>query len=446
MIGKSETYLYKIQEYNADSIGALLEDELFSIIKPADKVIIKPNWVNHSHLDKPDDWDYVITHPDVITAVIIKVLKFLNENGEITICDSPEGETDFARLLSLYPVDLWKEKAHEKGVKLSILDLRDFCWKKSDGIIVDRTRLPGDPAGNVDVNLQGRKSEFLNHQKSPRGYYGADFNMTETNKAHDGFNNLYRVSKTVIEADVFINIPKLKTHKKGGITCCLKNLVGINTYKNYLPHHSEGSVKEKGDQFPGENINSKIEGPLMAFLKQNLLQNTTIAKWFKPFKKMGRLIFGDTNKVIRSGNWYGNDTIWRMILDLNKVLFYAGTDGAMRPSDFIQAKKYIGIVDGILGGQGNGPLYPDPIQAGFLITGSNPVSIDVVCARVMGFDPAKIPAIKNAFAIKEYPICDFAEEDIIIHFKSGQYTLKDFPAENIVHFEPHYGWKGHIEY
>jgi uncharacterized protein (DUF362 family) len=445
MVENNEVYLYKIDEYNADSISEKLKDELFSVINPADKVIIKPNWVNHCHLDRPDDWDYVITHPDVITAVITKVLQFLGKEGEIVICDSPEGETDFARLLSRYPLDLWKEKAHAKGVRLSLLDLRDFCWKKNDGIIVNRTRLPGDPAGNVDVNLRGERSEFYNHTKSPRGYYGADFNMAETNQAHDGFNNLYRVSKTVIEADVFINIPKMKTHKKGGITCCLKNLVGINTYKNFLPHHSEGSVQEHGDQFQDENINSKIEGPLMAFLKQNLLQNTTIAKLFKPFKKAGRLIFGDTNRVIRSGNWYGNDTVWRMILDLNKVLFYAETDGAIHPSRFIQRKKYIGIVDGIIGGQGNGPLYPDPVKAGFIIAGSNPVSIDAVCAKAMGFDPFKIPAIRNAFAIRHYPICDFTAEDIVIHFQSEKFALQDFPTETIVYFEPHYGWKGHIE-
>jgi hypothetical protein len=42
-------------------------------------------------------------------------------------------------------------------------------------------------------------------------------------------------------------------------------------------------------------------------------------------------ILGETGKVIRSGNWHGNDTIWRMILDLNKILLYGNPDGTMRP-------------------------------------------------------------------------------------------------------------------
>ena len=32
------------------------------------------------------------------------------------------------------------------------------------------------------------------------------------------------------------SLPKLKTHKKAGITCALKNLIGINGNKEYLPH------------------------------------------------------------------------------------------------------------------------------------------------------------------------------------------------------------------
>jgi uncharacterized protein (DUF362 family) len=445
MIQNKNVFVYKINEYDVNAILSLLNDDLFTVINPSDKVVIKPNWVHQSHLDKPNDWTYVITHPDIITAVIYKVLSILNQTGEIVICDAPEGETDFEKLLSHYPVDLWKEKAQVNGVKLSIIDLRDFLWKKKDGIIIDRYKLPGDPLGNIEANLTDDKSEFYLHQKSDRGYYGADFNMTETNQAHDGYNNRYRVSKTVIDADVFINIPKLKTHKKGGITCCLKNLVGINTYKNFLPHHSEGSISEQGDQFPYENLNSRVEGPLMSFLKQNLLQNVFLARIFQPVKKLGRFIFGDTDTTIRSGNWYGNDTLWRMVLDLNKVLFYSETDGSMRIPNITNAKKYIGIVDGILGGQGNGPLYPNPVQSGFLIAGSNPVSIDATCARIIGFDPLKIPSIKNSFAIMNYPLADFSLDDIEIQFHSEQYKIMNFPKGQVVHYEPHFGWKGHIE-
>jgi len=237
-----------------------------------------------------------------------------------------------------------------KGVELQIIDLREDEWINEGDVTVSRKKLVGDPKGSTEVNLVSDLSEFHNHIKSKRGYYGADYNIKEVNKAHDGYNNLYRVSRSIIEANVFINIPKLKTHKKAGITCCLKNLVGINTYKNYLPHHSEGGPEDLGDQFPTNKIKTKIEGPVMAFIKQYVIQNTMMARIFKPFKRWSKNIFGDTNNTIRSGNWYGNDTVWRMILDLNKVLFYANYDGTIREDNWINTKNYIGIVDAILAG------------------------------------------------------------------------------------------------
>lgn len=55
-------------------------------------------------------------------------------------------------------------------------------------------------------------------------------------------------------ADVFINLPKMKVHKKTGVTLSLKNLVGINADKNWLPHYSGGSPRNGGDQFSNINI------------------------------------------------------------------------------------------------------------------------------------------------------------------------------------------------
>lgn len=442
---QNEVIVTKISDYNVNDIYGNLPNEVFSTIKPSDKVVIKPNWVRHSHLNREGDWDYVITHPSIITAVILKVLNYLGENGKIIICDSPSTDTDFQKLISYYPIKLWMSKAKEKNVTIQIIDLRDNIFKMKDGLVIERRKILGDPRGSVEVNLKGEKSEFIHHKKSERGYYGADFNLIETNQAHNGFDNKYRVSRTVIEADLFINIPKLKTHKKGGITCCLKNLVGINTYKNFLPHHTEGSPMNHGDQFPKENINSRIEGPILALLKQHMLQNTIVANVFIPLKKIARTVFGDTEKVIRSGNWHGNDTLWRMVLDLNKVLYYANSDGTMKESNKINAKRYIGVVDGIIGGEGNGPLNPEPINSGFLIVGTNPVAIDSASAKLIGFNPENIPSIKRSFEINNYKICDFKLQDIIIFYKGSKYMLNNFPKDEIVKYKPHFGWIGHIE-
>lgn len=435
----------KCSIYDDKIIQSALPDDLFDQIYPGDKVVIKPNWVLESHKKRKEDWNYVITHPTVITAVIKKVIKKLQHSGKISIIDGPMTETCFNELIAHFPEFYWKELAQKNNIELEIIDLRDYEWVMKNGVIVERKSLPGDPRGKVLADLFGKASEFWGHKKSQRGYYGADYDRTETNCAHDGYRNLYSVSRTVIESDIFINIPKLKTHAKAGITCCLKNLVGINTYKNYLPHHSEGSPDEGGDQFQTTNLSVRLEGPLMSFIKQYILTKSNIARIVSPLKQVALRILGDSGTVIRNGSWYGNDTVWRMILDLNKILFHLDTNGNMTEHQLFKKKRYIGVVDAVLAGEGDGPLSPDPIRMGYIICGINPVAIDFVCSYLMGFDPMEIKSIKKAFEIREYKLCDFDYNQIIAILNGTEYRIGKLPKESIVPFKPHFGWCGRIE-
>jgi hypothetical protein len=331
------------------------------------------------------------------------------------------------------------------GVCLEVVDLRDYEWETHKDVIVKRKKLKGDPKGKVKFNLISTSSEFSGHKPSRHGYYGADYDNHETNEAHNGDNNFYSVSRSVVECDVFINLPKLKTHRKAGITACLKNLVGINTYKNYLPHYSEGGPVDGGDQFPADRLKSRLEGSLTTAVKKHIFNNPYLAKRLSRVNDLGKRIFGKTGRVIRSGNWHGNDTIWRMILDLNKILFYGNPDGTMREDAWPSAKKYIGIVDAVLAGEGFGPLEPDPVEMGYLICGTNPVAIDSVCAALMGFDYSRIPSIANAFRVTHFNFCPFRPEDIEILIDGAVYAMETIPEEFIFSFEASLGWKGQIE-
>ena len=62
--------------------------------------------------------------------------------------------------------------------------------------------------------------------------------------------------------------------------------------------------------------------------------------------------------------------------------------GVVRPS--------IVIVDGIVGMEGDGPIKGDPVQAGHLVFGTDPVATDVVTARAMGLDPTRIEYLTEA--------------------------------------------------
>ncbi len=437
--------------YNLNSVRSgiafILESLGFKdMIYPNDTVAIKPNWIRQSHQNDPREWASLITHPVVITSVLEYVLSLLHGSGRVIITDGPQTDSSWDMIMARMKPELWKSMGKRAGVDVEIIDLREHEWVLKSGFVTERKELPGDPLGHTVVDL-GRKSEFLGHRVSSMGYYGADYNRQETNDVHNGECNKYRVSRSVIEADVFINLPKLKTHKKAGITCSLKNLVGINTYKNWLPHYTIGTPEQNGDQFPFSNPRSKAEIHLMSRLKKLLHSKPYLNRVLAPYAGVGKKLFGDTDKTIRSGNWYGNDTIWRTVLDLNKILYYANANGSLREPSKSNAKRYFTIVDGIISGEGNGPSSPERVESGVLIGASNPVAADCACARIMGFDYRRIPVLYRALDIKNLPLVDFEYGDIEIISNDQGFCglLEKLACKKMFAFKPPFGWKDHIE-
>ena len=55
-----------------------------------------------------------------------------------------------------------------------------------------------------------------------------------------------------------INLAKPKIHRKAGIIGDMKNLVGINGSKDWLPHHKRGSKFDGGDEYLSHNLFKEI--------------------------------------------------------------------------------------------------------------------------------------------------------------------------------------------
>jgi len=53
-------------------------------------------------------------------------------------------------------------------------------------------------------------------------------------------------------------------------------------------------------------------------------------------------------------------------------------------------RPHFTIVDAVIAMEGDGPIMGRPRQTGFLVMGQDLVSVDATCARLIGFDPAKI--------------------------------------------------------
>jgi uncharacterized protein (DUF362 family) len=414
-------------------------------ICPGDWVVIKPNLVKESKDNDPSQWECVVTSPTLIGLVCNHVCRRLEGKGRVTICDAPQTDSSFrkiAQLLDLEGIAARCRKEHR--IEVEILDLRNEEWVNEAGIITRRNKLRGDYRGTVAFNLADQ-SLFFGSQGEGR-YYGADYDKSVVNGHHHGKIHEYLICATPILADVFINLPKLKTHKKTGVSLSLKNLVGINADKNWLPHYTEGSPRNAGDQFPDMGVNQILEQRAVDLARRLALSLHGIGpKISQRLRRAGTAAFGAGDKVIRSGNWHGNDTTWRMVLDLNRCLLYGNPDGTLRRDN---PKRYYTLIDGIVGMDGMGPMQGDPVRSGVVIGGTDPVAVDMVAARVMGFDWRKIPLIREGFSIGAMPITSSTptEVNVVSDVPDWNGTFLDVEKREFFTYRPHFGWAGHIEY
>lgn len=442
----AENAVYAAVREALHALGGAPDNPLGWLVRPGDSVVLKPNFIREAHETRPHEWQQVITHGAVIRAVCDYVLLALQGRGRVTICDAPQTDSSFDKMChvtGMYELVAWYRRW--SPVPVELVDLRAEEWQSTDGVVYKRQTLPGDPRGYVAVNV-GRHSYF--YGVNPRlGFYGADYDTDETQRHHHDDVHEYLLSRTVMDADVLINLPKLKTHKKTGITCALKNLVGMNGDKNWLPHYMLGAPEEGGDQFPARTVKAQSERVLMSWFKRRVFAAPPwLARALVPLKRIGRAVFGDTQHIVRSGNWHGNDTTWRMTLDLNTCWFYF--DPAAQALDMTRgARRYVTLVDGIIAGEGNGPMAPDAKPCGVIIAGINPVSVDTVCAWLMGFDPAKLRLLTGAHGRAVCPLAACAAHEIMVSSNDARWhgALGTLDPASTFRFTPHFGWRGAIE-
>jgi uncharacterized protein (DUF362 family) len=131
---------------------------------------------------------------------------------------------------------------------------------------------------------------------------------------------------------------------------------------------------------------------------------------------------------------------------LNKIVKYADAYGIMHDTP---QRHYFALIDGIVGGEGEGPMAPDPKPCGVLISGCDPVCIDAVMATLMGFDFQKIPSINQGFTVQSnsYPLTDIEPENIVLVANSNVWNkgIFAFRKSDTLRYRPHFGWQGHIE-
>jgi len=419
---------------------------LADLIHPGESVLLKPNMVHQRHPRDPQGWRCVITHGSIIRAVADYVWKAIGPQGKIILADAPQSDASFSQMADLLGLDDLRDFYRAHNLNFEIIDLRREEWTTRENVILERRQLPSNAYGEIAFDL-GQRSEFANHPGAGR-YYGADYDAGVVNAHHGGGRHEYLVAGCATGCDVIFSLPKLKTHKKAGVTASLKNLVGINADKNWLPHHTEGAPASGGDEHPSPGLLHRTErGVASALRRLSLSFPGAGPRILRLARHVGRPVFGDTEQVIRSGNWWGNDTVWRMCLDLNKIISYGNIDGSFRPASPQNRKRHFVLVDGILAGEGSGPMNPDPFPSGILLFGLHPPSVDAACAYLMGFDPDRVPIVRQAFRCRDLPLAEHHWRDIVVTSNHAAWNrlLNSIDEDETFHFEPHFAWKGSIE-
>jgi hypothetical protein len=139
-----------------------------------------------------------------------------------------------------------------------------------------------------------------------------------------------------------------------------------------------------------------------------------------------------------------------MCLDLNRALYYSDARGehfdAAAP-----VRRVLTVLDGIVAGDGEGPLAPDDRPLGVVLASLDPVALDLAAIRLMGFDAERIPKVREALRGGPLPITAARGPQDVAVFEAASDGAppRELGLDALVPdgagFRPHPGWSGHVE-
>jgi uncharacterized protein (DUF362 family) len=414
---------------------------LRQLVRPGDQVLIKPNLVMHTNR-RGYDPRCVVTHGSIVRAMLDYVCVALKGEGKVIVGDAPLQKADMGQVLRVTGLDgVLDFYDRQPGVEVEFADFRLERAITEGTMVLKRENLAGSMEGYCAVDL-GKRSFFDEISNSFERYRVTDYDMREMTAHHNDQVNEYLIPRTVLQSDVVLNLPKLKTHRKVGLTASLKNMVGINGVKDWLPHHSCGSREEGGDEYLYPSWRKRLDTSLDERV------DMVSCRWEKYAYRLGRLLLRLSARAIpypdpyMEGSWWGNDTLWRTVLDLNQILFYADREGCI--TDDIQ-RRYLSLVDSVMAGEGEGPLEPTPRMCGLIVAGRNPVLVDGVCARAIGFDPQKIKVIWRGMSDHHLVPFPRGQAAQVVSNEERWEHVQQWQRGDGLAFEPSRGWLGYIE-
>jgi len=451
-VSKEKNHVYEMVrncfiglKLDVDNFNTKTWNPLGDIINQGDIVLIKPNWVMHYNKNNrifENSLECLITHPSVLRAVTDYCLIALNGTGKIIIGDAPMQGCDLDKLIEISGYKEVFNFYNQHYIDINPIDFREYAAIFNKNKVIIAKNHNANEA--IEVEL-GKASKLESENSTKKRYKVSDYDDKITNTYHSNSKNTYVISKDVLSADVVINLPKPKTHRLAGITGSLKNFVGITYNKASLPHRTCGSKEHGGDEYLFESNVKKLIGKVLD--KKIIYENNSKYKKALALRYIYGVLYYYMKFFCKDkyliGSWYGNDTIWRTVYDLNNILLYADKNGILQEK---KQRRIFNIADMIISGERNGPVGPEPKKLGILIAGYDAVMMDRLICEIMGFDYTKVPSVLNT--INDLKLTEKNSADYSFHSNMVEYNEKkidelQFPKK--WRFKPHDSWVGFIE-
>lgn len=417
-------------------LGSKEWNPLACVVPPGARIVLKPNWVRHP-VPTREDGESLVTHTHVLDALLAYLTKV--PDCQVVIGDAPIQGCDFDNLLAANGIPDLVARYARWFAKLEVVDFR----KTVLGRVGEDGRIRRDCRSDEHFVLfdLGTQSLLEDVTTTEPRFRVTVYNPDHLARTHGPGRHQYLVAREVLEADVVFNLPKLKTHKKACLTGALKNMVGINGHKEFLPHHRRGGSAEGGDCYPGKSrLKALAERLLDAGNRTENIRKMKLASLVAAgLLRLNQALGGDDNL---EGSWFGNDTVWRMCLDLQRILYYGKTDGTLASTP---QRTVVTITDAIIAGQGEGPLTPTPCPMGLLTLGYSTAAVDYVHALLMGFDPVRIPLVRESVKRSDQPLMAGDQDEIWVCESGHRLTPLEARRRLGVRVVPPQHWRGHCE-
>lgn len=370
---------------------AVLESSVKELISPHlkendiknKKILLKPNFVKQC--ENPDDEICLFTHPRFIIATLKVLLPC--QPSAVVIGDAPIQDCHWDKMLPEYFYESVNALSNKYNIPIKVVDFRKVIFDP-------KTNTFGKSKRNDDDYLifdVAQRSWLEPITKTPNQFRVTNYNPDRMALSHAKGMHKYCVAKEVFDADIVITMPKIKTHRMACLTNSLKILVGINGDKDYLPHHRLGSTEQGGDCYKETHILRTWSEKLIDFANRH-----RGAFYYLPLRYLIAVMWRlscPTKEYSMNAGWYGNDTVWRMVMDLNVIALYGKKDGTLAEEP--QRTLYT-LCDGIIGGQKSGPLEPEPLALGVASFSNDAYLMDEIAGYLFGLEVEKVPLLREA--------------------------------------------------